>query len=584
MPNFKFSLFKAVCVLSIGVFSTAQAQNSPALDSLAFEVSLESTSDIGERVILVQNAIQTIEASATPDLRMYFDLNDLLLGLYLEQDQIAQAAELAAGIANFLLSNPESFNRDPVPYYKQSGELFAQSENIRQAIRAFENEANFRLEAGQTGAPLARVYEDLERLAEQRGDSAGVEKNAALRKSAIDPPESEVRATRDSGESGFSEVEVFYATDRARSGSSEPNEFYGHGRGDLEYGTVTVSIPSTHAPGAIEQPSIWRLEFGPKPTKHVMLREIDPMEVGPYFEKMQGQVAKSDRKEAFVFVHGFNSRFDAAARRAAQLAYDMNYSGVPILYSWPSAGKTFSYVADTAVVRLSGRRLFRFLEELNEKSGADTIHLVAHSMGNRALTDALELLALSSNAADQPEPMFGQVFFAAPDVDADLFREMVGTIRPLAERLTLYASENDWALAASRKLHGSAPRAGQAGEGILVENEFDTVDMTNLGEDMLAHTYFANDSSALSDIVSLLWQNSDPENRCGLEGNGTESTTVWKYQKGVCLDSKLVALMSHLWNLEALTSDDIRPVVQKYVDNPEEAKQLEKSLLALVTK
>lgn len=585
MHNFKFSLFKAVFVLSVGTISGAQAQNSPALDSLAFEVSLESTTDLSERVILVQDAIQKLETASTPDLRLYFDLNDLLLDLYLEQNRIAEAAELAAGIANFLLNNSGDINRDPVPYFRQSAELFAQSGNTRQAIRAFESEASFRLEAGQTGAPLARVYDDLGRLAEQRGDTAGVQRNAALGKSAVSPAESAVRATRDSGEAGFSEVEVFYATDRARSGSPEPNEFYGYGRGELEYGTVTVSIPSSHAPGAIERPSIWRLEFGPKPAKHVMVREIDPMDAGPYFEKMQAQVAKSEQKEAFVFVHGFNTRFDAAARRAAQLAYDMNYSGVPVLYSWPSAGKTFNYVADTAVVRLSGRRLFRFLEELHAKSGADTIHLVGHSMGNRALTDALELLALSTNAAEQPEPMFGQIFFAAPDVDADLFREMVGTIRPLAERLTLYASENDWALAASRKLHGSAPRAGQAGDAILVEKEFDTVDMTNLGEDMLAHTYFANDSSALSDIVSLLWQNPNPENRCGLqESQGTNKGTVWKYQKGVCLDGKFVALMSHLWNLDTFTPDDIHPVVVKYVDDPEEAEQLEKSLLALVTK
>src|SRR5690606_3207909 len=115
-----------------------------------------------------------------------------------------------------------------------------------------------------------------------------------------------------------------------------------------------------------------------------------------------------------------------AAKRTAQMAYDMNFDGLPILYSWPSRASLLSYISDTAVVNLSGRRLTLFLEDLVQKSGAKRIHLIAHSMGNRALTDALELYALRHEG--EP-PAFEQVLFTAPDLDAGLFAAMARTMR-----------------------------------------------------------------------------------------------------------------------------------------------------------
>lgn len=559
--------------------AATNAQTAGPFDPVAFEASIATAQDDAERLAFADQAIATVNAVSEPDVRMFFDLNEMRLDLLLDLDETATAAELCAGLANFVLANRDIINRDPIFFAKLSAQLYEAAGDLRLAQRLLDFEAELRLDAGQTGAPLARVYRDMQRIAAARGNETAVQKFSDMEKAALAPDDG---ATRNVGDVGFSKVEVFYATDRARTGSTDPNAFYGYGRGDLEYGVVTVSIPAGHKAGAIELPSVWRLEFGPKPTKHVMLRTVEPMAFDAYFAKMRLETAKKPRKEAFVFVHGFNVPFDAAARRAAQLTYDMNYTGVPILYSWPSAGKKFNYVADTAVVRLSGRRLSHFLEDLHEKSGADTIHIIGHSMGNRALTDALELLALRTEAARRDTPMFGQLFFAAPDVDAGLFREMLTTIKPLAERMTLYSSANDWALEASKKLHGGAPRAGQAGDTILTDSMFDTVDMSNLGEDMLAHSYFANDSSALVDIVSLLWRNPAPENRCGIDKAPISNGLVaWQYTKGACSDRKLVGLISHLWTANEISPEKIRRVVQSLIDDPEEADRLEAALISL---
>ena len=126
-------------------------------------------------------------------------------------------------------------------------------------------------------------------------------------------------------------------------------------------------------------------------------------------------------------------------------------------------------------------------------------------------------------------PLFDQIVFAAPDVDAGLFVNMVRTIRPIARRLTLYASEKDWALESSRRLHGNAPRAGQGGPGTLADGSIDSIDMSELGDDMLAHSYFADDGSAIADMASLFWKNADPAKRCGLEARSDAAgQQVWQ--------------------------------------------------------
>jgi len=61
-----------------------------------------------------------------------------------------------------------------------------------------------------------------------------------------------------------------------------------------------------------------------------------------------------------------------------------------MLYSWPSQGSATAYSVDEASVQVSGRRMADFLETVVAQSGAQHIHLIAHSMGNRALIEAMQ--------------------------------------------------------------------------------------------------------------------------------------------------------------------------------------------------
>ena len=544
----------------------ASAPANTAPPTVLFEIDALASTDPAAAVTVIDGLIAE---RAVTDQRTLFDVlllkADLLSGL----GRDAEAAPLYLQLAQAADRNRDLLQWDPIALIERAVPLFVRSSDTANAEQALLKILDHQRDGGAGASDIAATFDRLASLTS--GEQA--ERYAASANAARTAPAPTLSAG-DAG--GYRAVEVFYATDRARTGDARPTEFYGGDRGQLELGVAMVTIPDVHVAGAVEAPSIWRLEFAPNPAKHVVLQSVTPVGEEDFYTRMNGRLRDLESTDAFVFVHGYNVRFDAAAKRAAQLAYDMDFPGVPVLYSWPSRGTTVGYIADTAVVRLSGRRLSRFLDDLVERSGATTIHIVAHSMGNRALTDALELLALRRGLGPGSDPVFDQILFAAPDVDAELFAEMMPVIHPVARRLTLYASSEDWALQTSRQLHGDAPRAGQGGETLVAQTEFDSVDMSELGEDMLAHSYFADDQSALADMVALFWRNAPPNARCGLRARDAPDTSlpVWQYVPGRCADATLVEVMTHLRQAKVTDAKTAESIVASTVPDPTVAETL----------
>ncbi|MEP5728181.1 MAG: alpha/beta fold hydrolase [Sulfitobacter sp.] len=526
---------------------------------------------------IAPDRIDTLIARNAGDPAVAFDLLGLKAEAMAETgdlEAMAQAMTLQAALA---IRHPELITADLPSLHLDAAEALIAASDKDRAIDQYYAALSALRDRAAPATMLIEVMTKIAKLEAARGNvSTAEDMKKKLRD--LSPKFSADQNTRSTG-AGFARVEIYYATDRALTGKTRPARMFGSGRAEgLHYGTAEVTIPRTHVPGALETPSVWKLEFSADPAKHVMLQSVTPVAQDGFFDSMQNDVRASGAKDAFVFVHGYNVSFDAAAKRTAQLAHDMNFRGLPILYSWPSKGATVGYIPDTAVVRSSGRRLTHFLEDVVAKSGATTIHLIGHSMGNRALTDALELMALRK--APLTAPIFEQVIFAAPDVDKELFAQMMPTIRPIAKRLTLYASDQDWALEASRKLHGDQPRAGQGGDVALLNDHIDTIDMSDLGNDMLAHSYVANEQSAILDIIMLFWRNLDPANRCGLTGVGsTGKRQVWRYQKGACPDATLLPVVALLRDQGAASRDQVRETLRRtYADAPE-IKTLEPLLL-----
>jgi esterase/lipase superfamily enzyme len=306
-------------------------------------------------------------------------------------------------------------------------------------------------------------------------------------------------------------VRTFYGTDRLQTPGLADEPTYGVGRspsGKINYGVCSISIPNTHKIGKLETPSIVRLEFRPDPKKHIVIHHIESMEENLFLQLVRESVLGSVSKEAFIFIHGYKVSFEDAARRTGQIAFDLHFVGAPIFYSWPSNGKLDAYLKDETNITWSTPHFARFLGLISQHCGAERIHIFAHSMGNRAVCDALKAISHDVNS----NVKFNHLVLAAADIDADTFRELAVTLQHLSAHVTLYESSNDRALKVSKLIHGN-PRAG---EPVLIVAGMDTIDASAIDTDFLGHSYFSDNWPLLSDIYSLISKDMPPAERFGL--------------------------------------------------------------------
>jgi esterase/lipase superfamily enzyme len=84
--------------------------------------------------------------------------------------------------------------------------------------------------------------------------------------------------------------------------------------GRLEYGRATVTIPPNHTPGALEMPSLWKLEREPDASKHFVLTGVLPLNADAARKEMGEKLKGMTAKALLIFVHGYNSSFADAAR------------------------------------------------------------------------------------------------------------------------------------------------------------------------------------------------------------------------------------------------------------------------------
>lgn len=342
---------------------------------------------------------------------------------------------------------------------------------------------------------------------------------------------------------GFTNVRVFYATDRAATGRSQPDAFFGTQPGPLTFGFCNISIPQGHQRGELESPRIWRFEVQEDPRKHVVLMSVSPASPRKFITELQREVWDSIEwrespqgpvivgGEAFIFVHGFNNTFEEAARRTAQIAHDIKFRGAPILYSWPSqgSGSLGGYQADGRMADYSQQHLISFIGSVARETGARRIHLIAHSMGNRLVSEAIRRLSYHFENGEVPQ--FNEIILTAPDIDANYFKTAIAPkLATAAERVTIYASSKDLALKASSLVNlGGKRRLGDAGDELTLFPNLPNINMVDASDVdtslfQLRHSYHADSPTILDDMQRVLagWSIQDR----GL--NSLFSNLAWK--------------------------------------------------------
>jgi esterase/lipase superfamily enzyme len=327
-------------------------------------------------------------------------------------------------------------------------------------------------------------------------------------------------------------VKVYFGTDRLANGNRGPSEVFGidwnKAEDPLVTGVVTVSIPPVHKEGQIERPG-WVFDRQEDVKKHFVLTELRVVPGNDFYGELRGDFDRrsAEDRSAFVYIHGFNVTFDDAAYATAQIVYDLDFKGVPMMFSWPSQGKVLAYDGDEETVDFSAPNLQTFLERVARESGALRIHVMAHSMGNRLLTRALQEIVREADI----QPLFENVIMASPDVNARIFTRLWPQIKVAAKRFTLYASSDDNALISSRKAKGNSNfiRLGEGGPNIVVIPGLDTIDASGIDTSLLGHSYEASCKPVRDDLGLLIGKGVAPSERNLPPRHNNEGLGYWAF-------------------------------------------------------
>jgi esterase/lipase superfamily enzyme len=314
-----------------------------------------------------------------------------------------------------------------------------------------------------------------------------------------------VLAPTDAPVAGTSRVDMLVATTRAPT--DEPGVmFTGERARRVSLASVTVSIPpdSARTIGQVQWPS----RVPADPAREFATVRADRLDLPEAQADLRRMLAARRHGRVLVFVHGYNTRFDEAVFKFAQIAHDSGAEAVPVLFTWPSRGRLLDYGYDRESANYSRDTLEGVLRALNANPGVTEIAILAHSMGNWVTLEALRQMAIRDRRI---APKIRHVMLAAPDVDIDVFRSQINQIGESRPYFVLFASRDDAALNVSRRIWGSTVRLGAVNpneepfRSDLRKDRINVVDLTDIrSPDELGHDKFAEVPAVVRSIGQRL--------------------------------------------------------------------------------
>ena len=227
----------------------------------------------------------------------------------------------------------------------------------------------------------------------------------------------------------YARIQVFYVADKNGNGNNPPSRFYSSEHSDISYGKCMVSIPNGHQPGELESASIFKLEFHEDPNKQIVILNVTKKDKKAYFAEIAKKVGHSKHMSALIYISSYSLSIEDAARRSAQMAYDLKFDGVPVLYGWPSQVNKMGNIADENTIDSTQSRMETFLNDFASKTAAKNIYLIAHDMDSRSLINTLNSLTRKN---PKYKNRFKTIILAAPDIDADIFKDQIAPALKIA--------------------------------------------------------------------------------------------------------------------------------------------------------
>lgn len=220
------------------------------------------------------------------------------------------------------------------------------------------------------------------------------------------------------------------------------------------YSLQMISVPPHHKIGEIERPA-----FGAaNPSQHFVLASRRDLNDASFRNELATHISGriGSNRDVLLYVHGFNTSYDEARFRLAQIVEDGRFGGVPVLFTWPSSDNLLGYEAARDTANASRDSLANVLRDLSDLPDVGRIHILAHSLGTWLTMEALQQRAIAGSP--DLNGKLGNVMLAAPDIDLSVFREQLSHLNPA--HISVLVSAKDRALSLSSWLAGDRPRLG----------------------------------------------------------------------------------------------------------------------------
>jgi esterase/lipase superfamily enzyme len=294
---------------------------------------------------------------------------------------------------------------------------------------------------------------------------------------------------------GASKVGMLVATTRAPVESPAGVMFGGERAQGLRFADIAISIP----PDAVRKIGDvqWPASQPGDPARDFVTLRADRLDLPQVKTMFASRIVANRGHHALVFVHGYNTRFEEAVYRFAQILHDSKADVVPVLFTWPSRGRPLAYVYDRDSANYSRDGLEAVLQALAKDPKVADISILAHSLGNFVAVEALRQMAIRDRGL--PDKIT-DIMLASPDIDVDVFRREIAEIeqRRKPPPITLFVSQDDKALGLSKFIAGDEPRLGAVDPSaepyrdILERAHVHVVDLTKVeADDPSNHNKFA---------------------------------------------------------------------------------------------
>jgi len=299
-----------------------------------------------------------------------------------------------------------------------------------------------------------------------------------------------------SARSPGAQVDLLVATTRADAIEPPSGVMFSGERGrGLRFADIVVSVPpdGQRKAGEVQWPSTPPGD----PARDFVTLRADKLDLNQAIADFDRRVAAAPDAHVLVFVHGYNTRFEEAVYRYAQIVHDSGASVVPVLFTWPSRGRLLEYVYDRDSALYSRDALETVLTAMARNARVKSISILAHSMGNFLTVEALRQMAIRDHRLS---PKIRDIMLASPDIDVDVFRRQIAEIEASDKNppVTLFVSQDDRALGFSRRIAGDAPRLGaidptaEPYRSILEQAHVQVIDLTKFdSDDSTNHSKFA---------------------------------------------------------------------------------------------